>query len=202
MSTKINWTSLIFFSQLSLGNLIFSRKQGIKHPKSCSLKRVLRKESKSIFITGKVPSLLSVYKPSYHFLQKNCTVWPQSKQLIGELMERGSQKKNLCPSCSQWQLVTRNQSSTNASHQGEDVLRIDRQENRGHLLPSIATGCSATEGKLFMSINLTRIFLTACLTGADCLCAVPQKRLSLFCPPVSHLHGRGGLDRCSPWPAM
>jgi len=55
----------------------------------------LREESKSIFITGKVPSISNVHKPPCQFLEKNTMVWPQSGQLIGELTKRGMQKKNL-----------------------------------------------------------------------------------------------------------
>lgn len=50
-----------------------------------------------IFITRKVLSLLNVHKPSCQFQQKNSMVWPQNKQLIGELMKRGRQKNLSIP---------------------------------------------------------------------------------------------------------
>lgn len=77
----------------------------------------------------------------------------------------------------------------------------DRKENRtafalySHRLPS------NRKKIVLMSACLACIYLIACPAGADHLCAVSEEWLSLFCPPIIHLHHKDGQDPCSPWPA-
>lgn len=128
-SRKIDW--IIFFLPPLLKNLLFTKNQKLKCPNSSSFNGFLREGNKRIFLGRCL--LLEFYKTSWQFLQENGVVWPQSQQLMGELLKRGRQEKN--PSSPQLFTVTLRNWKSKKFDKWLPLRKDKIEEKQNHLCP-------------------------------------------------------------------